>query len=99
MAKAKVVDPVTLGILAATLVAVLFVLIQGGVLGSSHNIIILETDPLVEAIKADPEDVDLLAMQKQIELKAAALAEEGYIVLRSEMVRDAPKELYVQVTQ
>jgi hypothetical protein len=97
MAKSKMLDPVSLGIIAATLVAIVFLVLKSGVVGGSQKIVILDADPLVEAIRADEGNADLLQMKKDIEIKAALLAEKGFIVLRSDMVRDAPPELYVDV--
>lgn len=99
MSKSKSMDPITIAIVAVTLVAVIYMLIQAGLVGNSQKIAILDTNPLVEAIKANEDDADLKAMKEKIELKAAMLAEEGYVVLRSEMVRNAPKELYVEVSE
>jgi len=97
MAKSKMMDPISLGIIALTIIAITFLLMKGGIIGNSQKIVILDVNPLVEAINANEGQTDLIQMKKDIELRSAVLAEQGYIVLRSDMVRDAPAEFYVDV--
>lgn len=99
MAKQTTSDSITVAIIAATVIAVIYLLLQSGIFTSSNTVVILDTDPLMEAIKAGEDDHDLLEMRHKINVTAESLAEQGYIVLRSEMVRAAPRELYVQVQQ
>lgn len=99
MAKPTTGDSITIAIISATAIAVIYLLLQSGIFAPSNNIVILDTDPLIEAIQAGENDHDLLEVRRQINATAESLAEQGFIVLRSEMVRAAPRELYVQVQE
>lgn len=97
--KTRLIDPVTAAIVAVTLVAVLFLMIQSGVIGTkTPKIAIIKTDSLLDVVKAKP-DSELALRQERIRVQTQLLVEEGYVVLRSEAVRGAPDGLYVEVIE
>lgn len=99
MSKSKSIDFITMGIVAVTIIAVTFMVSQAfGGRENSPKIAILDTQPLIEAAITNNGN-NLPELRKNVELKAQMLADEGYIVLRSESVRNAPRELYVQIAK
>lgn len=95
MAKERSVDSITVAIIAATFLVTLFLLIQSGVLGGDEpKIAILDTGMLLDDIHVEAGGEELAILKAKIDMKAQALSEQGYIVLRSEIVRSAPSEFY-----
>lgn len=100
MDKPKTGDSITVLIIAVTVIAIVVLLLRSGIFApATNNIVILDTDPLVEIINAGEDNDSLKAMRQEIDEAAENLADQGFIVLRSDMVRAAPRELYVQIQE
>jgi len=97
MAKQKAFDPITLGIIAVTFLLTLLLLVQSGIVGGSNEqkIAILDTGPLLDTLNSAPGNDHLIGLKKRIDEKTELLTSQGFIVLRSEVVRGAPSEFYV----
>lgn len=102
-------DPVSLGIIGVTVVAVTFMLLNanGGMnlFGDdrrqlhSDDIVVLDTSSLInDAGKIDTEeDLSAKEIRERIEGIAKDKAKEGKIVIRHEYVWDAPEENIIPV--
>jgi len=98
MATQKLFDPITLGIVAVTFLLTLLLLVRSGIVGGSdeqQKIAILDTGPLLDTLNSAPGSEYLVGLKKKIDKKTELLTSQGFIVLRSEVVRGAPSEFYV----
>lgn len=102
MAKTKTFDPITVGIVAATLIVILVLLINAGVLGPQESvpkIAILDTNTIIESLPTNPDNEYMMNLKEKIDQKTELLKEQGFIVLKSEIVRGAPGEFYVSIEE
>lgn len=105
----KKLDPVSLGIIAATVVAVVFMVLSanGGtnLFGEdrqqkySDDIVVLDTSSLInDAGEIDTEeDLSAKDVRERIEEIAKEQAEKGKIVIRHEYIWDAPEENIIPI--
>lgn len=102
-------DPVSLGIIGVTIVAVVFMVLQSSAGGSlfgddrrqlyADDIVVLDTSTLINDAGQIETDEDLSAkeIRQRIEKIAREQAEKGKIVIRNEYIWDAPEENIIPV--